>query len=258
MSSEADILPHAVLLDGASQGAMQMIFAHGWGQSGAALRPLAESFASQHAVYLLDFPGFGAAATPPSDWGVADYAASAARYLESLKATHSAKPLIWVGHSFGGRVGMVLAATRPDLVQKLILIAGAGLPMPQPLIRRCWVWLKIRAFKLARFWAERRGQDLEALRQRFGSQDYRLAGHLRNILVRVVSEDLSPYARRISCPTLLLYGENDIDTPPQLGRKLAKLIPASTFFELEAFDHHSILSAGRHQLRHKMEAFLNV
>ena len=97
---------------------------------------------------------------------------------------------------------------------------------------------------------------LDKLRSRMGSADYKSAGAMRPILSRVVAEDLSTVAGQVLCPTLLIYGENDIDTPPEIGERLARLMPDARLILLPGFDHHTILSEGRHQVASRIKAFV--
>src|SRR5438067_860182 len=86
----------------ARESGFHLIFGHGWGHSGAAFRPLAETLNAIAPSTLIDFPGFGASAPPPEVWGTAEYADATAEWLSTLAPAR----LIWVGHSFGSRVGI--------------------------------------------------------------------------------------------------------------------------------------------------------
>src|SRR6266478_4122175 len=96
-----------------------LIWGHGWGHTHAALLPLARATQGMAASIVLDFPGFGAAPLPPGAWGTADYADAVAEWMPQLPAGRR----VWVGHSFGSRVGLRLAAQHPELVDGLFLIA---------------------------------------------------------------------------------------------------------------------------------------
>ena len=145
---------------------------------------------------LLDLPGFGASPPPPDAWGTEDYADAVAEFL----AARPAGRLIWIGHSFGCRVGLQLAARHPGLVDGLFLIAAAGLPRTRsPLGARPDRGTAL-AFRLARRFTPE-GPRRDALRARFGSADYARAGPMRPILVKTVGEDLSEAARAVRCPT---------------------------------------------------------
>ena len=79
---------------------------------------------------------------------------------------------------------------------------------------------------------------------------------MRPVFVRVIGEDLTQQARAVQCPTLLLYGKLDTETPPEIGRRLQALIPRSELVELNGFGHLDILTGGRHQLASRIRKFL--
>jgi pimeloyl-ACP methyl ester carboxylesterase len=233
------------------EGAIHVIWGHGWGQSSAALLPLAESLGRFAYSSLIDFPGFGNSPLPPQSWGTADYADAVAEWLKNT----SRGSCVWVGHSFGGRVGIQLASRHPGLLSGMVLIAGAGLPRRRSLREQLRVLCRRYAFKAAKL-VVAEGPRLEMLRARFGSSDYRAAGALRPIFTRVVNEDLTTVARTVQCPVLLLYGDMDRDTPPEIGERLHRALPNSKLIVLQGFDHHTILLEGRHQVLRQVLGFL--
>jgi pimeloyl-ACP methyl ester carboxylesterase len=81
---------------------------------------------------------------------------------------------------------------------------------------------------------------------------------MRSIFLRVIREDLTPQAQQVACPTLLIYGARDTETPPEIGERLHKLIPNSELAILEGFTHSSILSEGRHQVAIRIRRFLDL
>lgn len=78
------------------------------------------------------------------------------------------------------------------------------------------------------------------------SRDYRNAGELKNIFVKTVNEDLSEIAKHIECPVLLLWGEKDAETPVDIAKRYAALIPKSTLVVLPGKDHFPFLNEGAH------------
>ncbi|MDP9388251.1 MAG: alpha/beta hydrolase, partial [Actinomycetota bacterium] len=98
-------------------GPASVLALHGWGRSAA---DFDAALAGLDAV-ALDLPGFGATPPPPQAWGGAEYAAAVAPVLDEM-----APPVVVLGHSFGGRVAVHLAASRPPLVAGLVL---AGVPL---------------------------------------------------------------------------------------------------------------------------------
>lgn len=239
--------------DEGKKGQIELIWAHGWGQSSAAFSSLLPRFAQIWTSSAVDFPGFGRSSPPPLTWGTQDYAEALLPWLKSKYA--AGHPLVWIGHSFGARVGVRLAASFPELLTGLVLVAGAGLPSPRSLRQRLLLWSKIRAFKLAKQWVPE-GPKREALRHFFGSSDYKNAGVLRPVFLRVIQEDLTSHAQRVRCPTLLLYGDRDMETPPEIGKRYARLIPNARSIVLEGYDHYSLLQAGQHHLSREIGQFV--
>ncbi len=237
----------------AQEKKLHLVWGHGWGQSAAALAPLAETLKPFASSSLIDFPGFGKSPNPPDTWGTAEYADVVAEWIGTLPAAR----LVWIGHSFGGRVGLQLAARHPQLVSGMVLIASAGLPRRRSFPEKLRFHLRKTAFKTARRFV-REGPHLDRLRQRFGSSDYRSAGALRPVLTRVVSEDLTQVAKAVRCPTLLMYGTADTETPPEIGQRLKALIPHSELTVLNGFGHLGILHEGRHQVILRIRKFLEL
>jgi pimeloyl-ACP methyl ester carboxylesterase len=233
------------LAGGASASAPELVWAHGWGHSHDSLLPLAEAMRPRADSLLVDLPGFGAAPLPPGPWGTDDYADAMAEWLAGLPA----RKRVWVGHSFGCRVGVQLAARHPQAVSALVLIAAAGLPPHRSLATRLRRWPLRLAFRAMRAITPE-GPARDRLRERFGSSDYRNAGAMRPVLVKAVNEDLSEPAGRIQVPVVLIHGDGDTESPPEIAERFHALIPGSQLHLLRGFDHLSIISDGRHQVAH--------
>ena len=79
-------------------------------------------------------------------------------------------------------------------------------------------------------------------RAAFGSADYKNAPEvLRKTLVRLVNEDLRPLLPDISCPTLLIWGENDTATPLSDGQEMARLIPDAGLCVIRGAGHFAFV-----------------
>ena len=64
---------------------------------------------------------------------------------------------------------------------------------------------------------------------------------MRETFVKVVNEDLLPYAARVQPSTLLLWGDQDQDTPLSQGQLLEKTIPDAGLVVWEGAGHYSYL-----------------
>lgn len=245
-------LIHSVSVPSPRARGVRLVWGHGWGQSGAAFRPLAEALSSIAPSTTLDFPGFGQSPMPPETWSTAEYADATAAWI---REQFEGEQVVWLGHSFGGRVGLQLAARHPRLLTAAVLIAAAGLQRRRSPAQRARIAIRRSFFKAAKRLL-REGPQLDRLRARMGSPDYRNAGAMRPILSRVVREDLTDVARQVRVPTLLIYGRDDTETPPEFGERLHLLIPGSELTVLDHYGHLNILDEGRHQLALRIRRFL--
>lgn len=231
-----------------------ILFLHGWGGSRESLRGIATLFQHTHCVHLLDLPGFGEAPPPPESWGTIDYADLVQQYiLDTVQA-----PVVLVGHSFGGRVTVRLAARRLALIREVVLLGVPGLPQPALSRRkvRSWIIRVLRRLLIAlKPIIGERGVRWHSAR--YGSKDYQAAGVMRPVLVKTVNEDLTESASNIACRTLLVWGTDDTETPPWLARKYTELLGSkATLILLPHKDHHLYTGTGAHLIGEKMRTWL--
>ena len=57
--------------------------------------------------------------------------------------------------------------------------------------------------------------------------DMLVAEHMQETFKRIVADDVREDAKKISQPTLLIYGQNDVSTPVNIGMALQAVIPNS-------------------------------
>ncbi len=230
-----------------------VVWGHGWGMNRAAFRPYADTLAGRAAHVLVDFPGFGDSPVPPPHWGTADYADALAGLVRRYR---SVKKIIYVGQSFGGRVGIQLAARHPDLVDGLFLVGAHGLIRKRSLWKRLKMGCTVYTFKTLKHLAPVLGLNVDDLRRKFGSADYRNAGAMRSLFLGFIREDLTAQAQQIKCPTQLVYGAGDTETPPEIGERLQKLIPHAVLTVLPDQDHYTVLGSGRHVVVKRVADFM--
>jgi pimeloyl-ACP methyl ester carboxylesterase len=201
-----------------------VLLLHGWGVDSATMRPiltyLKESIGAR--AISLDFPGFGLSDHPAEAWNVSKYVTLVLGFLDQLGLVQ----VDIIAHSFGGRVAIKLAAGYPARVRKLVLVDSAGIRPP----RSPAYYLRVYLAKLIRVLADvlpgTAGRlVMGKLLSNQGSNDYRSAGDMRPTFVRIVNEDLRHYLQVIKCPTLLVWGELDADTPLRDARLMENMIP---------------------------------
>lgn len=214
-----------------------LLLLHGWGGSIESMSVVFDDFAKDYAVVALDFPGHGESDLPPKAWGVADFAACVLRCMDMLQLQ---RPHI-IAHSHGGRVTIQLASVAPERVAKVVLVNSAGVPAPRSLR----YYVRVAIAKLGKYLARYCGRVGERVRQAMyravASSDYANAGPLRGTFVKLVNEDLTPLLSEITSPTLLVWGEDDHDTPVACARVMEQLIPRAELVILKHAGHFSYL-----------------
>ena len=237
-----------------NEKATPVVYAHGWGRSYHDFIQVAESLAPVTHSTLLDLPGFGDSPRPDDTWGSGEYADHCAQFLKQ----RGVPSVIWVGHSFGGRVGLQLAVRHPQLISGLVLVASAGIPLPKSRARQLKRRYRQFRFKMAKRRATTEEQTKQ-LEQQYGSADYLQSAELglRDIFVKVIGEDQTSDARKIKTPTTLVYGNRDTETPVAIGERLSTLIEGSQLVCCPEFDHIDILNRGRHQIALSVKELIN-
>lgn len=218
-----------------------ILMLHGWGANIKLMQPLGERLnALGYTVYILDLPGFGESAPPPSAWTVPDYAKFVIAYMDA----HGLAQVHLFGHSFGGRISLVLGAEYAERFGKLALADSAGVPSKKPATAD----VRLNTYKTIRDGLYKVGAKgladslRESYNKRYGSADFQAAsGIMRETFVKVVNQDLRPYAARVTRPTLLFWGDRDEDTPLWQGQELEKLIPDAGLIVYEGAGHYSYL-----------------
>jgi pimeloyl-ACP methyl ester carboxylesterase len=203
---------------------------HGWRRDRS---DLAVVLAGTDAV-VLDLPGFGASPPPAEAWGAREYAEALLPVFDEFPG-----PAVVLGHSFGGRAAVCLAAAHPELVRALVLTGV-------PLLRTATSRRAPIAYRALR-WMHKRGvaseERMERARQRYGSPDYRAAaGVMRNVLVRTVNESYERELALIRCPVELVWGEADAEASVEMARRAASMVPDARLTVLPGKDHFTALA----------------
>lgn len=230
-----------------------VILMHGWGCNCTTLASVEKTAAENHKVYNVDFPGFGLSQEPTEVWGVEEYT----QVIEELARIEQIDRPTLLGHSFGGRVGIVYASRNE--VSKLILVDAAGVK-PR---RSLKYYIKVYSYKAMKrlmpiiFGKEGAKRRMDAYRAKVGSSDYNGASEMmRRILSKVVNEDLKHLMPKIKAPTLLIWGENDTATPLSDAKTMERLIPEVGLVSFPGCGHYSFLD-NPYQFAAVLRSFLN-
>jgi pimeloyl-ACP methyl ester carboxylesterase len=220
---------------------------HGWGRDHRDFRNVLDGYPH----LSVDLPGFGVSPPPAAAWGAADYAACVATVLDERGP---AQPAVLLGHSFGGRIAVCLAASRPDLVRALVLCGV-------PLLRSAGAARLPVSYRLGRQ-AHRLGllsdRRFAAMRRARGSRDYNAAsGVMRGVLVRVVNESYDAELTAIRCPVALLWGRTDQAVPPSMIDQARGLLAGPTVAEVVDGAGHDVHLQAPDRLRAALDRVLD-
>ncbi len=174
-------------------------------------------------VYLVNLPGFGLGRRTGPRFVLARASSWLLAWMEAigLERAHL------VGHSMGGYLCLRLAASRPGVVSKLVLVDPAGMPPDRTLLGHLVPLLM----------AARHGSPsfLPVLvRDALYAGPLTLLRAARDLLAQDVREDLG----RIEAPTLLVWGEKDVLIPPSVGDLMYEEIPDSRLLVIEGAGHN--------------------
>ncbi|MCG8571920.1 MAG: alpha/beta hydrolase [Spirochaetes bacterium] len=217
-----------------------LLFVHGWGADKYNLQIIYQALANQYRIIAIDLPGFGESLRPNYTWNSIDYAQLILQFLDKLNI----QTCSYIGHSFGGKIGIILASQQKDRIKHLILIDSSGL---RPKRGINW-YLQVYSFKFLKFLFQKMiksEKQWQKIQQNFGSSDYQNADAIRDILVTVVNEDYSHLLPEIQCPVFLYWGEKDQDTPLWMAKKMHKLIKDSGLYIVKKGSHFSFLEDQR-------------
>jgi len=197
-----------------------LLILHGWGSNKEIMKQAFAKELSEYKHIYLDMPGFGG-----SDNEMILTTKDYAHIIEAFLLSLNVRPLMAMGHSFGGKVATLLGT------EYLVLLSSAGVVTEKP-----WsIKVKIATFKLLK------PLGFQKIRQLFVAPDAKGMSHeMYETFKNVVDEDFEEEFAKSQSEALCFWGIDDTATPLYTGEKIAKLIEKSEFYPLEG-DHFFFL-----------------
>lgn len=200
---------------------VDIIILHGWGSNKELMKKSFSPYMKGFRHIYIDLPGFGGSTCP-----TALKTSDVARIVELFMIHINASKSIVLGHSFGGKVGLLLDP------RVLVLVASAGIYIPKPLS----IKLKIATTKIFNF------LGLRKLRSLFVAEDAKsLSRPMYDTFKNVVNEDFSSEFSAYKGKALLCWGKEDTATPLSSAHKINELIKDSQL-EIYEGDHYSFMN----------------
>ncbi len=204
-----------------------VLFLHGWNTAIEKYQPIFDLLQQlDYRVVAFDMPGVGGTDEPAQPLTVADYTAFTLELCSRLEVREA----IPFAHSHGGRIAfsMLTDPGCPVKCRKAILMDSTGIRPPQPLSKKIRQW----GYKLAKFLGTNKltaplFDDLYIqMRDKRASADYKAASPvMRQTMSTVLRADFTDKMPGITAQVLLLWGENDQDTPLSRAETMERLIP---------------------------------
>ncbi|MFG1175590.1 alpha/beta fold hydrolase [Erwiniaceae bacterium CAU 1747] len=231
-----------------------LLFAHGLLVDRDIFAAQVHVLSQTHRCIVLDMPGHGQSGYRPDGWMLDDINRDLALMIREL----SLGKVTFVGQSQGGMVGIRLAAHAPECVSGMILIGTSARPeypdrLAQWKLQRTTIlngsdderellFAEIQRRIIGESWLLR--HPVEARRERAIMQSHDRTGLALALDAAIFTRgDIRPLLPLVSVPTLIICGEGDRATPPELSIEMAKAIPDATLMLLPETGHHPTIES---------------
>jgi pimeloyl-ACP methyl ester carboxylesterase len=243
-----------------------LIILHGWQSSKERWQKVKEEIERAGIrVIVPDIPGFKKETELNRPWNLNDYVNWFDRFIDDSKRAcpELVEGFFLLGHSFGGRMTIKIAARGQNKNLKgVILVSAAGIKKQPSLCDKTLIMLA-KAIKACRI------ERIPVLKQAFGlfrrffyryilgKTDYlRAQGFLKETFKNVIDEDLSIFLDKIFLPTLIIWGREDKLTPLKNAHLMKEKIKNSEIKILEDFGHDLNIKAPE-KLAEEVIKFIN-
>ncbi|HJP96357.1 MAG TPA: alpha/beta hydrolase [Candidatus Saccharimonadales bacterium] len=201
-----------------------VLILHGWGDSSKGMTALMNELAQTYDVIALDLPGFGGTQQPIGAWDLTNYAQFVQHFLQKID-----QPAVYavVGHSNGG--GIAIRGLAHGLVQakKLVLLGSAGIRGEYKGRNRALRMVAKTGKVLTAPLPKSVTSKLQRKVYKTIGSDMLVVESLQETFKKVVSDDVRADAQKITIPALIIYGQNDEQTPPRYGEIFKQAIAKS-------------------------------
>ena len=232
------------------QGDETIVFSHGLLMSGRMFDAQVAQFSSRYRCITYDHRGQGNSDAPLDGYDMETVAEDAAALIREL----ANGPVHFAGLSMGGFVGMRLALRHPELLRSLIILESSADPEPEdnkPKYRKMnfvarWFGLGVVVDKVMPIMFGQsfltdpaRAAQKAQWRDRIKANDRKgIVRAVNGVIDRVgVYQDLD----RISTPTLILVGDEDVATVPAKSERMRDAIAGAEMHLIPGAGHSATI-----------------
>ena len=220
------------------EGAPALLLLHGFGSSLQAWDDWSVKLEQKYRVIRLDLPGFGlTGASPANDYSEEKDLATLTHFADKL----GLEKFSVMGHSMGGKMAWSLAASQPERVQALVLMAPDGFPETKDIGTKPYEVTAVMGLikyvfpkYLVRKSIEPAFSDADALNDALVNRYFDMLrapgvrGAILNRSNQTIYTDPVPRLKAIKAPTLLIWGEQDQMIPSTNAQSYAHVLSNST------------------------------
>lgn len=184
----------------------QIIILHGWGLKGDIYQELTNLLRREgFDVFAPDLPGFGKEKLKSQNMSLDDYVEFVRFFVKKIYPSK----VIFIGHSFGGRVAIKYAWKYPKEVEKIIL-TGVPIIRSRSFLKKIYYYLAISGgFIFKKFPVNMKESLRKILYYFIGEWDYYKAGEKQQVFKNIIEDDLLKYIKEIKIPIFLVWGKDD-------------------------------------------------
>jgi len=215
----------------------KILLLHGWGSQSEKYRISFENFPENNGeVFIPDLPCFGMTGCPTEAWNISDYVEWVKKFIFEVKISD----YVLVGHSFGGRIAIKFSSENPTNLKGIVLYSAAGITPQNKIKNSVYFGIAKTGKAILRILRLNFISNLlkKLLYKSAGVKDYNNANNQRKeIMKKVISENLEKYLKDISQPVVLLWGSKDTETPLSDAEIIRKEINNSQTIVVDGAGH---------------------
>jgi len=230
-----------------------VLMIHGYGGSARNFEKLAVALKDSFRIIRVDVPGFGLSDMPKMGENP-DYLNMYSDYVVFVLDTLHIKSACLMGNSMGGGIAWLTAAQHPKRVKKLVLLCSAGYDAEKVAANLTMVKYKSFGRLLEKgvpdFVSRNRACYMYADQTKMDNEDWALNNHLLNRegninsmleLARAQQFPDTGLIKNIKCPTLIVWGKEDVVIPVEHAERFHRDIPNSTVIIYDTCGHVPIM-----------------
>jgi non-heme chloroperoxidase len=210
-------------------GGPAVLLLHGWPDSWFSYGRMLPLLPGRYHAFAVDQRGFGDSDRPPGGYRIADLAADAVAFLDAVGVERA----VVVGHSLGSFIARCAALAHPERVTRLVLI-DTGWTTVNPVTREVQASVRDLADPIpVAFAREFQASTIhvpvpEPFFEGLLAESLKLPARLwREVFEGLLAYDDTEQLRRITAPTLLLWGDRDGLFPRTDQELLVAAIPGA-------------------------------